>query len=138
MRKRLTIIALSVIISFEFVGCSESSKNNTEQIRCFKNELSFKNDASQKDILELKLSIEGEKVTGDYNWFPVQKDQRKGHLNGTIQNNVINATYIFSQEGIKDTSQLTITLNDAKAIVKGGKAQLGLDATIIEVDCTKF
>lgn len=102
---------------------------------CYLNEQPFKNDSTQKDVLELILEITGKNVEGFYNWKPAFKDQRKGTLRGTIENNVITANYIFTQEGQEDSTSLKIILNEKEAIIEGGETALGLNATVTRTDC---
>jgi len=152
MKNKLTIIILSMFVGFLFIGCENSNEqkqnsktNNLKEERseeniiinklCFRNEYPFQDNPSMKDVEELTLSIEGEKVTGTYNWLPAQKDQRKGSLIGTIKDKMITAQYHFLQEGIEGTTELKITINDEKADITGGKPELGLNATIDKIDC---
>ena len=154
MKNKLTIIILSVFVGSLFVGCKNSNEqkqnSSTKDLKeeksseniitnklCFQNEYPFQDDSSMKDVVELTLSIEGEKVTGIYNWLPAQKDQRKGSLTGTIKDKVITAQYHFLQEGIGDSTELIIIINDENAEITGGDPELGLNATISKIDCTK-
>lgn len=125
-------------------GTPESTEAKTEttalpanipETLCFRNEIAFKDNGAMKDVLELQLSIAGEKVTGVYNWLPAEKDQRKGTLTGTIVDKTISADYRFMQEGIKSTVPVQITLTEKEAMVTGGGAELGLEATLAEVGC---
>jgi len=151
MKNKLTIIILSVFVGFLFIGCKNSNErkqdsndkdlekekpaDNITSKLCFRNEYPFQDNPSMKDVEELTLSIEGEKVTGSYNWLPAQKDQRKGSLTGTIKDKMITAEYRFLQEGIEGTTQLIIIINDEKAEITGGDPELGLNATLAKIDC---
>ena len=153
MKKPFETFILGIFISLAFIGCknsregtntdkSEMNKENliedkVEQTLCFRNEYPFQNEPTKKDVLELNLTIMGDNVTGHYNWLPAEKDQRKGSLKGEMKDNVIEANYIFSQEGINDTIPITIILGNHEAIIKSENAELGLDATIKEIDCDK-
>jgi len=154
MKNNLTIIILSMFVGFLFIGCKNSNEqkqdSNTKDLKedksienittnklCFQNEYPFQDNPSMKDVEELTLSIEGEKVTGSYNWLPAQKDQRKGSLTGTIKDKMITAEYRFLQEGIEATTQLVIKINDEKAEITGGDPELGLNATLTKIDCNK-
>ena len=61
--------------------------------------------------------------------------KRKGDFTGTLTGDIIKATYTFSQEGTESTAELTIELEDDKAIVTGGKEELGLNRTLTQVNC---
>jgi len=155
VKNKLTISILALIIGFLFIGCKESNsqkqnlenKNVSEEkvqkiqegkttnVLCFKNEFPFQDNPSMKDIEELTLIIEGKKINGTYNWLPAEKDQRKGSLTGTIKDKVIDAQYTFTQEGNENTVLLKINIYADKAVIKGGKFELGLNATIKKIDC---
>jgi len=154
MKNKLTIIILSVLIGFHFIGCKNSNEQkenlNTKDLKeekseeniitnklCFQNEYAFRDNPSMKDVEELTLLIEGKKVTGTYNWLPAQKDQRNGSLTGTIKDKMITAEYRFLQEGIEDTTELIIIIYDENAEITGGDLELGLNATIVKIDCDK-
>lgn len=87
---------------------------------------------------EIQLTINGDKVTGIYNWLPAYKDKRKGSLKGIIRNDTIICQYNFSQEGTVDSANLIIILTNKKAIISGGKVELGLNATISEIDWENY
>ena len=57
-------------------------------------------------------------VSGNYNWIPAEKDQRKGTLDGTLTDNTVTAQYRFIQEGMEQTTTLKIRLMDDKAQVE--------------------
>lgn len=152
MKNKIAIIILSMFVGSFFTGCKNSNENkqnsnarvlnednSTEIIitdkLCFKNEYPFQDNPSIKDVLELTLNIEGKNVTGTYNWLPAEKDERKGSLDGVIEDKRITAQYRFLQEGIEDSTKLIILINNQKAEVSGGAPELGLNASISSVDC---
>jgi hypothetical protein len=118
---------------------SETTAETTTPERfCFRNEFPFADNPSMKDIQELILSVEGDDVTGTYNWLPAEKDQRKGSLKGTIVNSTIHAEYTFMQEGVESATMIKIVFDEAKAEVSGGTSELGLDASMKKVACDEF
>lgn len=58
---------------------------------------------SHQDSTTIELVIKDNKLTGEMNWQPYQKDSRKGTLDGTVKGDTINAVWTFMQEGMKDT-----------------------------------
>lgn len=66
------------------------------------------------DTTSIEFVIHGNKVTGQMNWLPYQKDSRKGTLEGVIKNNIIIAKWSFMQEGMKDTLNLNFKFKDNK------------------------
>lgn len=83
-----------------------------------------------KDSTSIELAINGNKVKGQMNWLPYQKDSRKGTIEGTITNDTIHATWSFMQEGMKDTLKLNFLFKNnqlsqkpLKLNVKTGREQ---------------
>lgn len=76
-----------------------------------------------QDSLVLNLGIEGNKVSGIFNWIPAEKDVRRGKLLGTKKGNLISGKYSFVQEGKEQTQSIQIQLEatTAKVIINSGK-----------------
>lgn len=102
---------------------------------CFKNEYVYEDNPSMKDELNLTLIFNGQDVTGNYDWLPQEKDQRKGTLKGKLKDQTITADYVFMQEGEKDTAQIKIVLHKDKAVISGGAPELGLKASLNKTEC---
>jgi hypothetical protein len=66
---------------------------------------------SNQDSTSIELVIKGNKVSGQMNWLPYQKDSRKGKLDGVIAGDTIKATWTFMQEGMTDTLGLKFKLD---------------------------
>jgi len=66
---------------------------------------------SNRDSTSIELVIKGNKVSGQMNWMPYQKDSRKGKLDGVIAGDTIKATWTFMQEGMTDTLGLKFKLD---------------------------
>ena len=67
---------------------------------------------TNQDSTSIELTINDNKVTGQMNWMPDQKDSRKGTLEGTVKGDSINAVWSFMQEGMKDTLNLKFKLGN--------------------------
>ncbi|MBD1398675.1 hypothetical protein H9Q13_15995 [Pontibacter sp. JH31] len=52
------------------------------------------------DSLLIRLTIQGDSVTGILHWLPSQKDTMKGTLAGTLQDSILTATYTYMAEGV--------------------------------------
>lgn len=127
MTKTLSLPFLLLILA------SCSSKNlNTE---CFENRYAFKDTPNKADILNLSYRLTGGKVSGEYNWLPLEKDKRIGHFEGSEKNSVITAQYYFEQEGISDSTQIEITISDQKVTVKEPGSNFGFEAELSKVAC---
>lgn len=130
-----------LVLILVFWACSKNNQSNTDdsethkELVCFKNEYPYEDDSGLTDIEELTLNISGNEVTGEYNWLPAEKDQRKGKLKGTVIGKTISAKYVFMQEGIEDNADLTIIIENDKAIITGGDAELGLEAQLKKTVC---
>lgn len=114
---------------------SVESEVQEEKLLCFRNEYPFEDNSGKVDVEELTLAITGNQVTGMYNWLPAEKDQRKGTFTGTITGKTINAKYTFMQEGIEESTNISIEIKDDKVSVNGGNPELGLQAEIKKADC---
>ncbi|ASV30730.1 hypothetical protein [Maribacter cobaltidurans] len=148
MKKPIIFWTVLLGISVLVTGCKngDKQKNDMEESTaktsisnkgqlCFQNVYPYQDNPSTQDVLELNLTIDGNTVSGNYNWLPAEKDQRKGTLNGTLTDDNVTAQYHFMQEGMEQTAMLKIRLMDDKAQVEGGEAELGLGATIDKIDC---
>jgi hypothetical protein len=149
---RIAVCILCLIAGTIIIGCHKLNKQNRnaeskeinlaqtqenilDNILCFRNEYQHKDTPGMKDIEELWLHVKNGKVTGSYNLFPAEKDKREGSLTGTMKDKVIEVVYTFIQEGITDTANLKIIIDDKKALISGGKPELGLNITIKKIDC---
>lgn len=57
----------------------------------------------QQDTTTVKLIINANKVEGEMNWIPKEKDSRKGVLVGSIAEDEIMAIWRYMQEGMNDS-----------------------------------
>ncbi|MEO6980367.1 MAG: hypothetical protein ABI113_18385 [Mucilaginibacter sp.] len=71
-----------------------------------------------QDSTTIELAIKNNKVTGQMNWLPYQKDSRKGTLTGTAKGDTINAVWSFMQEGMTDSIELKLVLNGNRLLQK--------------------
>jgi hypothetical protein len=67
--------------------------------------------AGSQDTTAIHLVINGNKVSGELNWMPKEKDRRKGTLLGTLEGNKIKAVWNFMQEGQADTMTVEFKLS---------------------------
>lgn len=114
----MKIVPLAAICAIALAACSSNpKKNNGDSLEtdspavdslqtaagpghiCF---LHTDGTANQDSTI-IHLMIDGDKVTGDMNWIPKEKDARKGKLEGTQAGNTIKAVWSFMQEGATDT-----------------------------------
>ena len=104
--------------------------------RCYRNVQPFEDNPGHEDVLSLTVVVVESRAMGDYNWLPAFKDPRLGTFEGNFDGPVISANYKFTQEGRSQTAQIRIRLEPGQAVVEGGLPELGLNATIGQVDCS--
>ena len=66
---------------------------------------------SNQDTTKIHLVIKANKVSGEMDWLPKEKDTRKGTLAGTLHGNMIEAVWGFVQEGKADTLAVEFKLS---------------------------
>ncbi len=144
----LSFLATILVLSS---GCSKNSAGDLEpqtsgetdrieatssrREHCFRNEYAFDDEPDQRDIEELIVVIDGSRATGEYNWIPAYKDSRLGRFDGSVQDDSVNASYEFEQEGQSGIATVSIILGEEHAIIKGESPELGLDLTLARVEC---
>ena len=101
---------------------------------CYKNEYPFAG-GEEMDVLELRLEIHGDSIYGTYHWLPAYKDQRRGIVKGIRKDALIAVSNFYTQEGIKDSAELILTLKDSSVVIEGRSREAGLAATIAQVAC---
>lgn len=74
--------------------------------------------STAQDTTAIHLIIKGNKVGGEMNWLPKEKDKRKGTLAGTLNGKIINAMWTFMQEGQKDSLPLAFQLSSQQLAQK--------------------
>jgi hypothetical protein len=81
-----------------------------------------------KDVYNLSLDIKGDKVTGDLNFLPAEKDSKTGRFSGIVSpfgsdedTRVIAAWWNVSAEGTNVREQLAILLNKDTAGIGFGE-----------------
>jgi hypothetical protein len=141
-RSLLVLLAASIM-----AGCFDGDRNvetqtvtemATETIparRCYRNEFPFEGELDQMDVQSLTIEIDSDRAVGEYNWLPAFKDRRLGRFEGALDGQSVTASYEYTQEGQSGIATISITLESDHVVVEGGSPELGLDATIEQVDC---
>ena len=68
----------------------------------------------KKDITSCQLVIEGDKVSGVYDWSPYEKDGGHGILSGVKSGDMIIADWTYMIEGNVQAEQIVLKLNGDK------------------------
>ncbi|RCH55821.1 hypothetical protein DJ568_03430 [Mucilaginibacter hurinus] len=99
-----------------------------------------------QDSTKVHLIIKDNKVTGEMEWLPMEKDSRSGTLEGTREGNTIKAVWRFMQEGMADSLAVEFDVSGDKLAQKplvvntaSGRQQTDISAgytvTFTEVSC---
>lgn len=67
--------------------------------------------SANQDTTTVRLIVNANKVDGEMQWIPKEKDSRKGILTGTISDGEISAVWSYTQEGAKDTMTVAFKLS---------------------------
>ncbi len=100
-----TSICLILIILCFSCGKKENAVDqsaSTPETKAITNMYCFRqlsSNGSVTDSLFIQLTVNGDSVTGIWNWLPAEKDKMVGTLAGTIHNNEAKAIYTYTAEG---------------------------------------
>lgn len=75
------------------------------------------------DSLIIRLTIQGDSVTGILHWLPSQKDTMKGTLAGTLQDSILTATYTYMAEGVTAKEERIFKLEADTIRMKAGELE---------------
>lgn len=76
-----------------------------------------------RDVTTATITINGEKVTGTFNWIPFEKDSARGTLSGTLQNGEMNLMYDYMIEGARQTEEKIMKIENGKLFIKHGELE---------------
>lgn len=94
--------------------------------------------ADQQDTTTVRLTVNTNKVEGEMNWIPKEKDSRKGTLVGIISGDEINAVWHYMQEGMKDSMEVAFKFTSDQLAQKPLKVNTstGVQETDMAADYT--
>lgn len=98
---------------------TETPLRNIEIVKdgeyCFKK-------SENKDLTEITLKIQDEKVSGTMNWIPFEKDSARGTLEGKIlSNGEMSLIYYYIIEGSYQTEEKIMKIENGKLLIKHGE-----------------
>lgn len=104
---------------------------------------------NNKDTFALKLIVQGNRVTGKLKYLYYEKDWRIGNLTGTRKGDIVNAKWVYIQEGQLDSTDVSFRLDGNNAYQKSsfydnvtGREIMSDTGSYIEqypkVDCAAF
>ncbi len=101
-----------------------------------------------QNIAKARLNITGNRVSGTLEYDYAEKDDSKGRLNGTLNNDIIMGEYTFLSEGQESTMEVVFKLQGNKLIQgyaemeeQGGKlvfkdgVKLSFQHTFVRTNC---
>ncbi|NGM66930.1 hypothetical protein [Sphingobacterium sp. SGR-19] len=92
-----------ILCAIALVSCMGSgNRKGDETSYCF-----IRTDGTdQQDTTTVRFTIGADKLEGEMNWIPKEKDSRKGVLVGTIAGDEITAIWRYMQEGMEDSIEV--------------------------------
>ena len=120
--KKITINLLTVIAVLSSCQNAKQEKATTEtpSISELEGKKCFMS-AVNKDTTRVSIQIDGDKIMGDMDWIPYQKDKRVGTLMGSKNTNgELELTYNFMQEGMSQTETKIMKIENNLLLIKHG------------------
>lgn len=90
---------------------STASENTSQQgavASCY-------NKITGRDTIKLSLVVDEDKVNGTLEYNIYEKDKNTGVISGTMQDNILRATYEFQSEGVKSTRNVVFKIMGEQA-----------------------
>lgn len=85
------------------------------------------------DTSSIRLIIQDEKVSGQYGWYPAERDSRVGTLTGRLSGKLIKANWYYLQEGDYYTDSLKFSYEGRKLVLLSAKNR---DSVVFEqINC---
>ncbi len=104
------------LLSFLFLsGICQRKKAEVQQVAATGPSQCFTWSIGQ-NVAKARLNIDGNKVSGTLEYDYAEKDDTKGTLNGTLNNDIIMAEYTFMSEGQESVMEVVFKLQSNKLI----------------------
>ena len=114
---------------------AEKTENSTKKL-CFLSlvgKTEIQGEMAQ-DSLILRLNINGNHVTGTYDWVPVEKDSRRGEITAKKEGPIVRGYYNFQQEGKNQIQPIQIEFDNNVAKVSTNLGEP--DAMVVKIEKT--
>ena len=157
MKKLYLIIVLAFIYS---CNDTESTKTSTVDTNTLVNRdtVQYSTDSmcymytagrNNADTYAVRILIDNKNVSGKMMYLYYEKDWRLGNITGTLNGDVINGVWVYMQEGMKDSINISFRQENDKLVQKRsafnpetGREYLADSATFSQVyekiDCSTF
>ena len=98
-----------------------------------------------RDTIKLSLVVDDDKVNGTLEYNIYEKDRNTGVIAGTLQDNILRATYEFQSEGVKSTRNVVFKIMgeqayeaQADSLTSDGLPVFSNDATLLKFEPSPF
>ncbi len=119
----LNVLAIIAILSSCQNAKQEKTTTETPSISELEGKQCFMS-ALNKDTTRVSIQIDGDKITGDMDWIPYEKDKRVGTLVGVKNaNGELELTYNFMQEGMSQTETKIMKIENDVLFIKHGELE---------------
>jgi hypothetical protein len=103
------------------------------------------NKISGRDTVKLSLVMDEDKVNGTLEYNIYEKDKNTGVIAGTMQDNILRATYEFQSEGVKSTRNVVFKIMgeqayeaQADSLTTDGLPVFNSDAALLKFEPSPF
>lgn len=138
-------VILFVLISLSISCKKDTKKAGLEYLKdgqhCFKsfieNTVIKDNDTIiEKDNLLVNIAIDGNKVSGSYDFIPSNSDSNKGVFVGLLEDNIASTKYTYTLNGKEKTEEVVFKIEANKISILGGE-KIEKDGIHVFIDKTK-
>ncbi|SIN73667.1 hypothetical protein [Chitinophaga niabensis] len=103
------------------------------------------NKINGRDTVKLSLVVDEDKVNGTLEYNIYEKDKNTGVITGTMEDNILRATYEFQSEGVKSTRNVVFKIMgdqayeaQADSLTSDGLPVFNGDATLLKFEPSPF
>ncbi|MCF6351305.1 MAG: hypothetical protein L3J23_09820 [Flavobacteriaceae bacterium] len=124
-----TILIISISCKKEKKTVDKSTIFKIENGRnCFKEIIENKIKKDTTEIIEINelivnLTIDGNSVSGDFNYLPFKEKADKGKFTGILKDNVATTICVFNQNGKSKKEELIFKIETNKIAILGGEKE---------------
>ncbi len=126
-------VTVSFLLAFAFFGCNKTPKPGenpppappSEEGMCFAMKMN-------QDITACSLTIDGDSVTGFFDWEPFERDGGRGSLNGSKSGDIITVNFHYMIEGSIQQEEMMFKLENGKLLRAVGELEDQNDVLVIK------
>lgn len=99
------------------------AKPGTVQPETFCYRLAVGDDPNRQDVWFAKLTVDGHKVSGIYNWIPYEKDNERGLFLGVMDGGIVTGVWNSTIEGNYQKKEVVFKMSDTELVRKRGATE---------------